>query len=77
MRWLNLGEDRITAINLDASLPIEEKVTKALLEWRHQYPNSATIVALQDALRKEHLNSVAGTIAFITTNFDVENGHPN
>ena len=77
MRWLNLGEDRITAINLDASLPIEEKVTKALLEWRDQNANSATIVALQDALRREHLNSVAGTIAFITTHFDVDNGHPN
>ena len=61
LRWLNVGEDKITAIARD-NCPLDEKVFNGFESWR-QGNKSSTIEALQEALLEEGLVLVAGTIA--------------
>jgi len=60
-RWLNVSEDKITAIAKD-NCPLDEKVFNAFESWG-QGNESNTTQALQDALLEEVLVLVAGTIA--------------
>jgi len=61
LRWLHVGEDKITAIARD-NCPLDEKVFNGFESWR-QGNKYSTIEALQDALLEEDLVLVAGTIA--------------
>ena len=64
MRHLHLCEGTIVRVD-DEHKKLNEKVYNALIAWRQESETGATMLALQEALREENLNLVAGTTHFI------------